>query len=246
MSVPWTEREEEIMRSHYVTGGSLVVQEMTGRSRPSILHKARAMGLGCVTARKPRKPDQVPPRAPRETDWTAAEVETLRTHYPKRGAKAVADMLGRSRISVQQKASAMAVRRHLEMDWPAHEIAALREHYPTKGSRFVAELTGRSRQAVLHQATRLGVKVIGPGQWMGRERPEKKPKPPKVVKPKHKPRPTAKPRHAKLAPARPVSSSRSCPFLPDAAVTYHPNFKFTRADPLPDPPRTNTYSVYDI
>lgn len=100
--------------------------------------------------------------------WTAKEDRVLRRRYPREGAAAVAEVLGRSRAAVKMR----VVRLGLRTDrgkWKAAEIAYLRAHYGRERTRTIAARLGRTAGQVCQAAKRLGLSRPGPRRWTRRE-----------------------------------------------------------------------------
>lgn len=79
--------------------------------------------------------------------YTEEDKEFIRINYAKLGALGCAEVLGRSRASVQTKAQQLGVRQYASKPWAEKEKQFLRDHYPTNGGYYCAEKLGRSFHA---------------------------------------------------------------------------------------------------
>lgn len=98
--------------------------------------------------------------------------------------------------------------------WTPEEDALIRSKYPTGGSQALTALTARSKKAISVRAANLGVKC------------------------------TVAPVSLRLQTKPAPKASEKGPFLADAPLQFHPQFKFTRAEARPPALRTNTFSHF--
>lgn len=98
--------------------------------------------------------------------WTTGEVEYLVDHYRADGPQNVADALGRTKDSVQQKAFDLFISRPMMARWTPEEDELLRELAGDGWSATeVAAHIGRTYWAVVSRAKKLGVRFSGkPGR----------------------------------------------------------------------------------
>jgi len=91
--------------------------------------------------------------------WTNAMDERLRREYPKRGARACAELMGLTVGQVGSRAQALGVKSHTRApNWTPDEDDVLRLHYPTGGiGGCLPLLAGRKRKAIEYRALRLGL-----------------------------------------------------------------------------------------
>lgn len=89
--------------------------------------------------------------------WTELEDELLIKYYPTEG-KAVADILGRTRTAVKDRAQQLGILNRQSMDrWTDEEIKILVENYPTMGKKVLSLLPNKSVKSVQMTAYRLNI-----------------------------------------------------------------------------------------
>lgn len=93
-SVPWSDEEKEIVRTHYARGSTYVMTLLPGRTRQTIQWMAGELGVGWARS------------------WTPEEERVLAAYYPEQGT-AVADLLpGRTAEAVKIRASDRGIKYH--------------------------------------------------------------------------------------------------------------------------------------
>jgi hypothetical protein len=90
--------------------------------------------------------------------WTSGELRRLRRLYPDRGCREMAQLLGRTRKSVNSKAKVLGLRRNRDYQaWTEAEIAELRRLYPDGSMAQLAKRFGRSIRKIYGAAKRYGI-----------------------------------------------------------------------------------------
>jgi DNA-binding CsgD family transcriptional regulator len=90
--------------------------------------------------------------------WTQEELLVLKTHYQKKGAKYVAQTIGRSLFAVRMKASDLKIKFISPTLWTKEENAFIRKYYSSKGAKYIAKKLGKSAVAVTARAGRIGIR----------------------------------------------------------------------------------------
>lgn len=151
----YTRRDIEIMREHYPTGGfDAVRRKLRGRTRQAIHKLASRLGLEC------------------NSRWTVEADAELAEHYPDKGPRDTAALMGRSVVSVRERAYVLGIayvgipvpRQILKSEtgamWPTEQDEVLIENYETFGAkRTAALLPGRTLIAVRQRAYALGLRA---------------------------------------------------------------------------------------
>lgn len=92
-------------------------------------------------------------------EYSEAEKEYIREHYPELGAKGCAEVLGRPRNSVQYMAQKLGVRQYVSKPWTDEEIQFLRNNFPSKAGNYCAKALNRSFHAVHKMKEKLGIEL---------------------------------------------------------------------------------------
>ena len=87
--------------------------------------------------------------------WTREEVELLRNEYPRRTAKELAQLLGRTPVAIRIKARSLRLIKHPVKRWTPDEIRFLEQNYGKMPIDMIAEILGRTRWSVKRKAERL-------------------------------------------------------------------------------------------
>ena len=101
----WTEREISIIKKDYKTKGLSICALLPNRSPETIMAKARALGISSTNK-----------DCPRNRQWTNEEDEYIREHYPEEGFECYRGLVGRSKKSVQTRASILGIKSKKEQD----------------------------------------------------------------------------------------------------------------------------------
>lgn len=107
-----------------------------------------------------------PPRkraTPRK--WTKQEDTILRRFYPKQGSRYVAELIGRSMSSVQERALRLGVPATMNRRWTEAEISFLKKNYGRRTAGQIARTLKRTEQSVRGQIHILGLGEYMPEQW---------------------------------------------------------------------------------
>ena len=139
---PWTEEEDEILRTHFPEMGAKVASLLPGRTRGACQKRASNMNL---TDRKV---------------WTEAEEEILRANYPTMGRRVAELLPNHSDNACQMRAQILGVKKadyHRARKWTAREDDIIRENYPIMGTSVQDYLPGRTKDACQQRANFLGV-----------------------------------------------------------------------------------------
>lgn len=144
-SLPWSDREEEVLRIEYARGDGIthVMSLLPGRTRKTIFQKARIMGI--TSGRS----------------WTEEECHILAKHYPAKGV-AMTGLPDRTPEAIKIKASYLGIRftgddTSISRPWtkeekillaenigrPTHELYPL---FPDRSSRAVQKARDRLKQ----------------------------------------------------------------------------------------------------
>ncbi|HVZ39196.1 MAG TPA: hypothetical protein VHI13_07975 [Candidatus Kapabacteria bacterium] len=117
---------------------------------------------------RPKRPGSSPalPKAP---FWTAEEDAFLRKHYPREGARFVAEKLGRPKGGVNERAAALGIRSLSIRPWTHREEAILRLQYQKLTASQLAKRLNRSEQSVRHRIRKLGLNDSGSTPWTSDE-----------------------------------------------------------------------------
>ncbi len=98
-------------------------------------------------------------------DWTLADIQYVRDHYPTTDSAEVASALGRSVNAVAHRASKLGLRKSAPARggtrgrrWTDEELATLKAKYPTMITKTLAAEIGRSVDEVYRQAQALDLK----------------------------------------------------------------------------------------
>jgi hypothetical protein len=111
----WTDQEIAILHEFYPKEGRVgVMARLPHRTYGTIAYKCRTLGIKF------------------DGWWTEEQIEMVRTHYPKLGAKAVAEMVGHTAAAVQGKVHELKLTH--QRIWTPEEVDILMKVYPTEGS----------------------------------------------------------------------------------------------------------------
>lgn len=145
-SLPWTDDEKEIIRTHYAAGEgiSLVCALLPGRNRNAIFAMAIKMGIGS------------------SRNWNDDEIALLERHYQNIGVK-VADYLpGRTEDAVKLKAGSLKLKYHGGVEngahqriWSDRERQLLKRHSNLTLAEMMKFFPNRSRLSVKKARERL-------------------------------------------------------------------------------------------
>ncbi|MBS1911014.1 MAG: HTH domain-containing protein [Bacteroidetes bacterium] len=109
------------------------------------------------------------PALPKAPFWTADEDAFLRKHYPREGARYVAEKLGRPKGGVNERAAALGIRSLAIRPWTHKEEALLRLQYQKLTASQLAKRLNRSEQSVRHRIRKLGLNDSGSAPWTSDE-----------------------------------------------------------------------------
>lgn len=103
--------------------------------------------------------------------WTERELDYLRECYGELSTRQIAEDLGRTVSSVDNKASKMK----LKVGWTEKDLAYLRQHYTQQPVTVTIQALGRSKSAITQKAMQLGLSRVvtssGTGsQWSPKEK----------------------------------------------------------------------------
>lgn len=164
--IRWTQTEIRELKRLYPMSHNKDLAKIFGRTRVSILRKAKKLGI---------KKDwgggyRVGPPPQNENLWSREEVETLKNMFSNSSSRKIAEKLGRSYFAVQSKIRKLGLyqtlkasgqkRNFLENCWTAEEIALLKEFYPLKSRVQIAEQLGRSPDGVARMASKLKLSYL--------------------------------------------------------------------------------------
>jgi len=143
---PYTEAEVAALRQLFPTAPAAeVLAALPRRNWATIARKASSLHL----RRKHRMP----------TEWSAADVQLLREHYPSGGAVAVLPLLSRkaNRLAIQKKAAKMGIAVG-RLRYTDQERELIRTLYPCAPvAELLAALPGRSMKALGTEAQSMGL-----------------------------------------------------------------------------------------
>jgi hypothetical protein len=106
-----------------------------------------------------RKNERLPlPTIKKSGRWTKAEDAVLCKQYGKVRCKTIAKKLGRSEVSVQQRAKKLKLTRVSVSKWTELELKMLRELYPTTTIRALSIVINRPIGGIATQASKLKLK----------------------------------------------------------------------------------------
>jgi hypothetical protein len=97
--------------------------------------------------------------------WTKDEDAIIRKHYPKRGSRFTAEMLGRSVTSVQHRALKLGVPGHGIRPWTTKEEYLLRKYYGKLTALELCRILKRSEQSIRGHIHQLGLGKYQPVTW---------------------------------------------------------------------------------
>ena len=136
----WTQEEDDILRTHYVSMGPRVVNMLPGRTWGACKTRARQLGL-----------------ATKNRLWTKAEDDILRANYVSMGLRVVDILPGRTREACKTRARQLGLNTGKYIPWTEQEDNILRANYVSMGLRVVDILPGRTREACKTRARQLGL-----------------------------------------------------------------------------------------
>ena len=144
----WTPEEDAILREHYPLYGTNIPSSLLPeRTKDSIQGRAVVHHLQRIKIRSLDDP------------WTPEEDAALLKYYPEYGAYIPYDLLNRTKVSVQERATQMRLRKVCAW-WPEKDLDILREYYPTIGCRITDMLPNHSLSAIQKMASRLHIKSL--------------------------------------------------------------------------------------
>ncbi len=89
----------------------------------------------------------------------------VRRYYPKRGSRYVAERLGRSIPSVQDRALRLGIPSEVKRRWSDAEDRYLRNNYGRRSAQQIARTLGRTEQSVRGRIHALKLGTYAPEQW---------------------------------------------------------------------------------
>jgi hypothetical protein len=98
-------------------------------------------------------------------EWTNEEIKILRKYYRQKGAKYVAERLGRNHDTVMAKAAKLNVRYKGIRPWKAWEDNFLRRHYDDRKNVSIARTLKRSVPSITARAKKLNLSGARPSYW---------------------------------------------------------------------------------
>lgn len=97
--------------------------------------------------------------------WAEQEIELLRREYFTAGPTALGRKLGRSKGSVQVKATLLGIVRQKPLRWSEQDEAWLRDHFSRYSWAALAKKLGRTETAIKLKADRLGIGRRDSAEW---------------------------------------------------------------------------------
>lgn len=130
-AIPWTGREDALLRAHYVTDGAAAVAAMTHRSIAGVCHRAARL------------------RVLRLRRWTAAEDKRLRLEWGECSLSKMAKRLGRTRATTYQRAKILGLSLGCPGGYEYLTDAAVRTGYCTGQLTKILRWAGVKRHRTL-------------------------------------------------------------------------------------------------
>lgn len=94
---------------------------------------------------------------PRGPLWKPEDEDYLRENYPGMSIKELAQTLGRTESSINNKVKNLGLTNRTYNWWTERETEYIKQNYHTMDTRTIAETLGRSREAVRLKANHLGL-----------------------------------------------------------------------------------------
>ena len=115
----YTDEEDAFIINNYPKLGSRFCAEKLGRTRPSIVQRAKKLGVTTNI------------RGRGAIEWSDEEIDYIKENYSSQGAIKCAEYLGRTYNSIKLKANSLGLIR--DNYWTDTEDNIIKEHYPNKG-----------------------------------------------------------------------------------------------------------------
>lgn len=90
--------------------------------------------------------------------WTDENIELLKENYVNMDTNVLAQLLGKSRQAVRDKANSLGIKRGRSKTWTQEENEYMRKHYPTTPIKECVDYLNRSEKSIYMQAKLLGIK----------------------------------------------------------------------------------------
>lgn len=137
----WSEEEEQLLRDSYAKEGRDCVRFFPGRTKSSVINRARMMGL------------YTEEDASRQ--WSTAEDAAIREYFPLEGTGCASRLPGKSRRDVLLRAHKLGITTRKR--WSSEEDAILRAYYRAERQDITKRLPGRTYDAIMQRAKAISI-----------------------------------------------------------------------------------------
>lgn len=150
--IPWSEEEENILRTYFPLEGLAVASRLPRRNKRSISSYAyRRLGL------KVEQSDTRP--------WTEQELKILTEYYPLEGRKVSERLSGRNGQVCYRKAKELGLTTPVNRPWSDAELTIMKTCYNKLSmAQLMEKLPGRAESAIRKQASRMKL-CAPPAEW---------------------------------------------------------------------------------